>query len=192
MTSVFGSWRLIEEVLRENANSVFHALRKPASNAEIRLLESSLPSKLPRDFIQSLKIHDGLQNSYLGEVRLFDYWALLPISAIVTEWKTMTNLQAECGLGGCQFTVTPRIKNDAHWRRGWAPFMDADGDKLIIDLDPGDEGKVGQIFKWSNNGGFPMTVLADSFGEWLAAVAEKLSKRRFRLDESGSIWLNSK
>ena len=73
MTSVYSSWRLIEEALRENANSVFRALRKPVSNAQLRLLESSLPAKLPPDFIQSLKIHDGLRNSYLGEIRLFDY-----------------------------------------------------------------------------------------------------------------------
>jgi molybdopterin molybdotransferase len=191
MTSVYSSWRLIEEVLRENANSVFRALRKPVSSAQLRLLESSLPAKLPPDFIQSLKIHDGLRNSYLGEIRLFDYWALLPVSAIVAEWKTMTNLQAECSFEGGQFKVTPRIKNDAHWRPGWIPFMDADGDKLIIDLDPGDKGKLGQVFKWSNSGSFPMTVLADSFGEWLAAVAEELSKRRFHLDEFGGICLNS-
>jgi hypothetical protein len=57
MTSVYSSWRLIEEVLRENANSVFRALRKPVSSAQLRLLESSLPAKLPPDFIQSLKIH---------------------------------------------------------------------------------------------------------------------------------------
>jgi len=191
MTSVRGSWSLIEEVLRENANSVFRALRKPASETQVRRLESKFPAKLPRDFVQSLKVHDGLRNSYLGQIRLFDYWALLPVSAIATIWKMMTDLQRECGFGGCQFTVTPKIKNDAHWRPGWVPFMDADGDRLVVDLDPGPNGKVGQVFKWSNSGSFPMTIQADSFGAWLAATAEKLSKRRFRLDEFGSIWFDA-
>jgi molybdopterin molybdotransferase len=190
MTDVSSSWRLIEEVLRESANSVFRALHKPVSNTQLQLLESTLPAKLPSDFIQSLKIHDGLRNSYLRDIRFFDYWVLLPASAIVDEWKMMTDLQAECEFGGCLLKVTPRIKNDAHWRQGWIPFMDADGDKLVIDLDPGHNGKVGQVFKWSNSGSFPMTVLADSFGEWLAATAEKLSKRQFRLDKFGGIWLS--
>jgi len=35
----------------------------------------------------------------------------LPLNAILAIWKTMTDLQAECGFGGCQFEVTPRIKN---------------------------------------------------------------------------------
>jgi cell wall assembly regulator SMI1 len=191
MASVSTSWRLIEEVLQENAHSVFRALRKPVSDTLLGRLEAQLPAKLPRDFVQSLKVHDGLRNSYLDRVRLFNYWALLPVNAIRREWKMLTDLQAECGFGGCQFKVTPRLKNDAHWRPAWVPLMDADGDKLVMDLDPGPKGKVGQVFKWSNSGSFPMRVLADSFGEWLAALAEALSKRQFRLDEFGGIWLEN-
>ena len=75
--SVRGAWRLIEDVLRENANSVYRALGKPASDGQIRRLESKVSAKFPSDFIQSLKVHDGLRGSYLGRVRLFNYWALL-------------------------------------------------------------------------------------------------------------------
>jgi cell wall assembly regulator SMI1 len=67
--------------------------------------------------------------------------------------------------------------------------MDADGDKLVLDLDPAPGGSVGQVFKWSNTGSSPLRVLAQSFGEWLAGLAEALSKRRFGLDEHGGIWL---
>jgi cell wall assembly regulator SMI1 len=191
MASVPASWRLIENVLRENAHSVFQALRKPATDVQLRWLEGRLSAKLPRDFVQSLKVHDGLRNSYLDQVRLFNYWALLPIRAIWTEWKGMTDLQAEGDFGGCQCKVTPRLKNDSHWRAGWVPFMDADGDKLVLDLDPGARSKVGQVFKWSNSGSFAPRVLADSFGVWLAAVAAALSRRQFRLDKYGGIWLES-
>jgi cell wall assembly regulator SMI1 len=158
MASVPASWRAIEDVLRDDANAVFLALREPASDAELRRLESKLAAKLPTDFVQSWKTHDGLRDSYLGQIRLFNYWAFLPIDAILAEWKTMTDLQADCGFDGCQFEVTPRIKNDAHWRPGWMPFLDADGDKVVIDLDPGPEGKLGQVFEWSNSGSFPMRL----------------------------------
>lgn len=181
---------MIEDVLRENAHSVFIALRKPATDAQLRRLESRLGAKLPKDFAASCQIHDGLRDSYLGPIRLFNYWALLPLSAILTEWKVMTDLQAEFGFGGCQFEVSPRIKNDAHWRVGWVPIMDADGDKVVIDLDPGPKGKVGQVFEWSNSGSVPTRLLADSFGEWLSRIADKFAKRQFRLDERGSIWLD--
>lgn len=188
MPSVPASWRLIEEVLHEHAHSVFKALRKPASASSVQRLESKLPSKLPRDFVLSLKTHDGLNESYLDQIRLFNYWALLPIAAILTEWKSMTEL-AHGGMDAPAIKAGSKIRGDAYWRCGWVPFMDADGDKIFIDLDPGTKGKIGQVVKWSNSGSFAPKVLADSFGEWLHRVAAALSQREFRLDESGSIWL---
>jgi cell wall assembly regulator SMI1 len=189
MSNVSASWRTIEGVLREDAPDVFRALGDPAGDAEVRRLEAALPAQLPSDFVESWKIHDGFRNSYLGSIRLFNYWAFLPVSAISEAWKILTELQAECGFGGCQFDVTRRISNDAHWRSGWVPFMDADGDKVILDLDPGPTGKVGQIFEWSNSGSFPMRLLADSFDEWLSGLAHRLSRRTHRLD-AGGIWLD--
>jgi cell wall assembly regulator SMI1 len=189
MASVSASWQMIEGVLRENAHSVFLALRKPATDTQLRRLESKLGTRLPTDFARSWKIHDGLRDSYLGQVRLFNNWAFLPLNSVLAVWKMITDLQAECEFGGCQFKVTPRIKNDAHWRAGWVPFMDADGDKVVLDLDPGPKGKVGQVFEWSNSGSFPMRLLADSFGDWLSQIAERFSKRQFRLSEYGDIWL---
>jgi cell wall assembly regulator SMI1 len=183
------AWRTIEEVLWENAHSVYRALRKPASDALLARLAKRVPAKLPRDFVQSLRIHDGLKDSYLGPVRLFDYNALLPVSAILAESKMMCDLQSQCGFGGGGTRDDPAVRNDAHWRPGWVPIMDADGDKLVPDLDPAPRGTTGQVFEWSNTGSTPLKVLAPSFGEWLAGLAEALGKRRFGLDEYGGIWL---
>ena len=148
-----------------------------------------MPAKLPRDFVQSLKIHDGLRNSYLGQIRLFGYNALLPVSAIIAEYKMLCGLQFECGFGGGQAGGDPAVRNDAHWRPGWVPIMDADGDKLVLDLDPAPCGTAGQVFEWSNTRSTRLRVLAPSFGEWLAGLAEAFGKRRFRLDQHGGIWL---
>ncbi len=191
MKTVRSSWRRIEEVLRENSHTVFRALRKPVTAADLQRLERVLPARLPPDFLASLNIHDGLRDSYLGPNRLVDYWALLPARAILGEWQTLTDLQAECGFGGCQLKVARRIRNDAHWRRGWVPVMDSDGDKILLDLDPGPQGKTGQVLQWSNSGSFSTRVLADSFREWLDGLADALSNRRFRLDEFGGIWLSA-
>lgn len=188
MVSIAQSWLIIERVLWENAHSIYRALRKPARNASLNRLTNHLPTKLPRDFVQSLRIHDGLSNSYLGQIRLFDYYALLPVSAILAEYKMLCGLQYECGFGGSQAKGDPAIRNDAHWRPGWVPILDADGDKLILDLDPAPRGVVGQVFAWSNTGSTPNRVLASSFGEWLGELAEVFRKRRFKLDEFGGIW----
>src|SRR5262249_19551268 len=136
---------MIEAVLWENAHSVYRALRKPASDALVARLPKPIPAELPPDFAQSLKIHDGLSNSNLGQIRLFDYYALLPVSAILAEYKTLCALQSECEFDGNQLANDPSIRNDAHWRAGWLPIMDADGDKLVIDLDHAPGGTAGQI-----------------------------------------------
>jgi cell wall assembly regulator SMI1 len=67
--------------------------------------------------------------------------------------------------------------------------MDADGDKLVVDLDPAPGGSVGQVFEWSNTGSTRLRVLAPTFGAWLAGLAAALSKRQFGLDEFGGICL---
>jgi molybdopterin molybdotransferase len=185
------AWQTIEGVLWENAHSVYLALREPATDIQLARLAKIIPAKLTRDFVQSLKVHDGLRHSYHGQVRLFDFYALLPVASIIAEYTMMCDLQVVCQFPGSQAGADPAIRNDAHWRPGWLPIMDADGDKLILDLDPAPGGTAGQVFKWSNAGSMRLRVLAPSFAEWLAGLAEMLGKRRFRLDEFGSIRLES-
>jgi cell wall assembly regulator SMI1 len=189
VTGVTASWRVIEEVLWENAHSVYRALRKPVTSTQLARLTRLVPTQLPRDFVQSLRVHDGLNNSYLGLVRLFDYNALLPVRAIITEYRMMCRHQARYGGTGGQAGHDSGVRNDARWRPGWVPIMDADGDKLVLDLDPAPGGTVGQVVSWSATGSTRLRVLAPTFGEWLADLAEALSKRRFGLDEFGGIWL---
>ena len=189
MGGVAASWRAIEGVLWENAHSLYRALRKPATDAQVARLAKLVPVKLPRDFVQSLKTHDGLRDSYLGQNRLFDYNALLPVSAIISEYRMMCSHQEQFGGSGGQAGNDPGVRNDTRWRAGWVPVLDADGDKLVLDLDPAPGGSVGQVFAWSNTGSTRLEVLAPTFGEWLAGLAEALSKRRFGLDEFGGIWL---
>ncbi len=189
MAGIAASWRTIEDVLWENAHSVYRALRKPATDAQITCLAQLVPAKLPRDFVQSLKTHDGLRDSYLGQNRLFDYYALMPVSAIIAEYKIICELEALDPIGGSHAGADPGIRNELRFQPGWVPFMDADGDKLVLDLDPAAGGTYGQVFEWSSTGSTHNRVLASSFGEWLAGLAEELSKRRFGLDEFGGIWL---
>jgi molybdopterin molybdotransferase len=189
MAGVVASWRTIESVLWENAHSVYLALRKPATDTQLARLAKLVPAKLPRDFVQSLKTHDGLRDSYLGQNRLFDYYALMPVSAIIAEYKMICQPEALDPIGGSQAGADAGVRNDAHFRRRWVPFMDADGDKLVLDLDPAPGGNYGQVFKWSNTGSTRNRVLAPSFGQWLGGLADTLVRRRFGLDEFGGIWL---
>jgi cell wall assembly regulator SMI1 len=182
------SWRLIEEVLKEHVHSAYTSLRPPVSDRHLALLKGIVSAPVPRTFEQSLRLHDGMRGSYLGRNRLINNWALLPVADILSVWKMENDLQRECEFGGCPLTTTGALKNDVRWRPGWLPAMDREGDKIVIDLDPGPEGKLGQVFCWYNYGGRPMRVVAGSWAAWLDSLAEGLSTRRFTLDESGAVW----
>jgi molybdopterin molybdotransferase len=186
---VASSWKLIDEVLKEHASSTFRALRGPARPKAIEGLQELVGGKLPLDFIASLRVHDGMRGVNAAGPNFVNYKFLLPIANIQSEWRMLWDLQRECEFGGDQVTRTRKLKNDAHWRAGWIPVMDFNGDKLVLDLDPGPGGNRGQLFLWYNYGSTRMRVVADSFAGWLDALATELTSRRFTLDEWGSIHL---
>ncbi|WP_425614710.1 SMI1/KNR4 family protein [Anatilimnocola sp. NA78] len=190
MRTVASSWNEIEAVLRENANSVFRSLRKPASATDVNRLARTFGRKLPTDLLRSLANHDGLRDSYHGQVRLFNNWSLLPIKLMLDARKVCCEVQAMLGPEGVLPPGKSRaVKTDLRWRDGWLPFMDADGDMLFIDLDPGPDGRVGQVVKFYNSDR-PRPVIAPSFRSWLSALADRLVAREFKLDEYGGIWFD--
>jgi cell wall assembly regulator SMI1 len=185
--TVAKSWQVIEGVLRENANSVFRALRKPASSADLKRLAADLPRRLPDDFLRSLEIHDGLEAS--ANVTLFDNMALTPVTAIVNHRQFEREVQALHGFKGGRAPKHRAVKHDLRWREGWVPFMHSEGDMMLIDLDPGPDGRVGQVVRYYN---FELVrpVVAPSFRAWLSGLADRLAARQFKLSEIGGIWLN--
>jgi len=126
VASVAQSWRTIGAVLWENAHSVYRALRKPARDDQIARLAALVPARLPRDFVQSLRTHDGLRDSYLGMNRLFDNYALMPVSAIIAEYRGVCELEARDPVGGSQAGADAGVRNDLRFQPGWVPFLDAD------------------------------------------------------------------
>ena len=188
MRTVAASWKVIDEVLRENANCVYCALRKPASRGDLKRLAAAFPGhKLPTDLLQSPAIHDGLDDSYLGQVRLFNYWALLPAAAMVEAARTQRNVMAMLEEDGVNTRAkSGPVKADLRWRDGWIPFTDADGDELVIDLDPGPRGRVGQVIRFYN-ADKKLPLIAPSFRAWLSTLADRLGPREFQLDEYGGI-----
>jgi cell wall assembly regulator SMI1 len=183
---------VIEEVLWEHAHSRYQSLRPPASDPDVELLKRTLPVAVPKALEQSLRIHDGMAESIgTRPVDLVDGWVLLPAESIVQEWQMMWHLQCDCEFGGDKWTTTLALKNDMHWRAGWIPVLNENGNKIVIDMDPGPEGQAGQVFRWFNYGEAPMRVLAKDWRVWLDTMAEELVTRRFQLMEYGGILLTN-
>jgi cell wall assembly regulator SMI1 len=188
MRRVATSWNVIESVLEENAHSAYEALRPPARVGDLRKLEELLGTKLPQALVTSLRIHDGM----LRAVDFIDFISLLPAAEMAKWWRLGQEYPWE-GYTGPRYNHGRRIKGDLRWRQGWVPIaVDAGGNLLGVDLDPGPAGTRSQVFAWHNNSSPPPRVVAESYAGWLDAVAEELHHRRFTLDEWGGIRLRKR
>ena len=187
MRRVVTAWKVIEGVLKENAHSAYKALRPPARMADIRELEELIGTRLPQALVMSLRMHDGMRSG----VDLVDYNTLLSAAEMAKRWLiTMGNPWDDPGR---RLIDGKRIKGDLRWRQGWVPIaVDAGGNLLAVDLDPGPAGTRSQVFPWQNYGSPPPKVVAKSYAAWLDAVAEELLHRRFTLDEWGGIHLRKR
>ena len=75
------------------------------------------------------------------------------------------------------------VKNQM-WNLQWIPILDAEGEKIQIDLDPAPGGKIGQVIDTSCCG---YQVLAGSFREFMAQYADDLEAGKYAFDESWNI-----
>ncbi len=187
MRRVATAWKVIEGVLRENAQSAYKALRPPARMADIHELEELIGTRLPQACVSSLRIHDGMRPG----VDLVDYNSLLSVPEMAMWWRIA--MDNPWGDPGPRLVDGKRIKGDLRWRPRWVPLaVDAGGNLMAIDLDPGPAGARGQVFPWQNYGTPSPKVVAPSYATWLDAVAEELLRRRFTLDEWGGIHLRKR
>ena len=188
--SVRESWDIIERVLGEHAPRSLAALGKPATKTQITRLESKLGKRLPKGFVQSLLIHNGMP---LGADRLFNHEALLSTTNLFKTWKMMKTLLEEghfdeecCGEGRpvsrWEKPDSRRIK-PVHWSTGWIQFTDNEGDGYILDLDPRDRKHKGQVFYFRTWGGVPRRIIASNYDDWLAKVAGRFRRKRFTVDD---------
>src|SRR4051794_7226397 len=74
------------------------------------------------------------------------------------------------------------------WNRQWVPFSHSgSGDHDCIDMDPGQEGKAGQVIDFSHEEG-PLGVTAWSLREWLLSFADDLERGVYQY-EKGDDWI---
>jgi cell wall assembly regulator SMI1 len=171
------SWGIIEKVLADAAPEVAATLKGGASKEDIAILERKIEWMIPRDFRESLEIHDG-QNDPSRLLGIFDYNLLLPISEMIADYEMLRGLfDREPPI---DWLVPDKIQNRI-WTPGWLKFTEAEGDGFVIDMDPAKNGVPGQVFYRSHDDN-PTEVTATSFGEFLSRVAALMADGAYRLE----------
>ncbi len=159
--AVGSAWERLERWYRERAPAVHADLRPGASGEEVAALQGRLGMRLPDDLVASLKRHNGA-------VIFHDGYRYLSAGAIVELWSMMQSLKQQ----GAFSTYEPKasvkgVLQHTWWDAGWIPFAeDGQGNLICVDLNPGPDGKRGQVIYWERVEG-PLTSRYGSLFEWL-------------------------
>lgn len=171
---MLSTWLNIETWLDKNAPQIKASLNNGIEQKDIEHLENVIGIKLPLDFLEFYKIHNGQDSSSEG---LINAEELLSFERIIDEWSIWKDLLDKKTFqeNGSSFTSDPDkgIKND-WWNPLWIPITyDGSGNHFCLDLDPTDEGKYGQVIRMWHDDSI-RSLEANSFTEWINAYAIKL------------------
>ena len=150
--------------------------------------EKEIDARLPDDFKESLRIHDG--GGWWVPWRHGD---LLSLEQILEQWKMYSDWQAkgEYATGGDNWradNIKGPIKR-VFWNKKRIYVTDNSGDHLTLDLDPPADGTYGQVIDHSHEVG-PMEVVATGWGEFLRNLVEDLESGKYvYLKHEGSLEL---
>lgn len=179
------AWKRIETWLSAEAREVLPSLLPGASEDDISRLESSVGAKLPAEFRESLRLHEGQSDD--AESGLFPYsnslgpapaWRLLTLAEIGRRRAQMNEL-VEIGEFGGRKASLPSGEQTEWWPSAWLPIADdGGGDFACLDLSADGAGRVVQFRHDSPT----RKVFAPSFGAWLAALADELEAGKYHFD----------
>lgn len=168
------TWLMIENWLEENAPQIKESLNEGINSKEIEHVENTIGAKLPLDFLEFYKIHNGQDSSSEG---LINAEELLSFERIIDEWSIWKDLLDKKTFeeNGTSFTSEPDkgIKNN-WWNPLWIPITyDGSGNHFCLDLDPDENGNYGQIIRMWHDDAI-RTLEAKSFTEWINEYVIKL------------------
>ncbi len=188
--SVAQSWKRIEAWLDAHNPKLRAGLHPPASDADLSSLESIIGRKLPQDFKEAWRMHNGnadMATSLLppldepgdiyGNSESPGGYYLLPVEEMIQQWQGWKELTNGGEFAG-QSSGPDKGIQDAWWHPGWISFAsNGGGDSFCLDLAPTADGTAGQIITM-NHETPERELLAPSFAQWLASLAELMGQER--------------
>jgi len=179
-------WVKIKEWISKNFPPILDTLNEGATDDDICKLESELGVKLPTDFIEFYKVHNGQSWTHLS---LFDSDRLLSTDEIIREWSGWNSVLPEINAICIEMSGKPASSDpepgikDYWWNAAWIPITaNGSGDNYCIDLDPTPEGTKGQIIRMWHD--MPWRELvAPSFKDWILKYVADLENGVYIISE---------
>ncbi len=180
MERVRRAWERIDRWLAANADPAPGFLRPPAAPDAVASAEAAMGVAFPAELRASLAVHDGEEE---GSPSLFDEWVLLPAAAMAQSWRTLLRLHEAGELPPEPLDGMPAGPARPTWHSlRWVPLADdGGGNRLMLDLDPGEGGAAGQLIVFYADAP-DRPLVAPSLAAWLERHADDLEAGRFRVE----------
>ena len=188
----------IKRWLTDNHPLIHQSFRKPATKTAISKVEKQIGLKFPDDVKDYFLFTDGFDvvNSFVF-VDLFTGWGqpieLGDVAKIRKRWLSEAPDVDKEEIWTEKWTFTPKdaIK-PTYFHPGWIPLSD-DIQGLAIDFEPGPKGTVGQLINFGRWDIWHRTVIADSLGQYLERLANKMEAGKIRFyDEDEDLPIEEK
>jgi len=169
-------WASILEHIEAVSHPIYETVNPPASENEITQLENALNVQLPDAFRRYLSVWNGQHEL----VPFIGCNSFLPIPDMIETWSMLSDMFED--EDEMDWVREDRIK-PLIWSRKWIPFTEFESSShLILDLDPGVNGSIGQVFKFHSGMSYE-EVIAQSFEEFSLEILKRLETNRFTVDD---------
>lgn len=156
-------------------------MNKGATIFEIEELEKFMNQKLPVSYIQLLKTYNG-EKSSLGFLGGFAY---LNTEEVKREWLFFKNAP---GKKSEALNQVKKITNILYSAKRIPFAYDGSGNFLCIDFIPNAEGVLGQIIYLPCGDPEPVSVIADSFADFVNLMIGKIHSEKLKLVDEREDW----
>lgn len=156
-------WARMERHLEKSGADISAVLYPGATEGQIDWAESMLEIKLPDDFLEFYKIHNGQRRDAPG---IIDGEELMSLERIVEKWFIWKNLVLNGTFEDSLASPDEGVQED-WFNLSWIPFTyDGSGNHLCLDLAPAPRGYRGQVIRiWHDDAG--RFREASSFVTWV-------------------------
>ncbi|BFU42021.1 SMI1/KNR4 family protein [Krasilnikovia sp. MM14-A1004] len=184
------AWATYLHRVRELSPETAGLLNPPADEAAIADLENLVGHRLPESLKAGWRLHDGQREG--AGVMLGLWW--LPVAGVAREWSMWAELRAEQDDDffrslDVEQRSSPRLAIRRRYTvPGWIPLFcwPYESDCFGLDLDPGPEGRPGQVINFGRDQERKF-VAAPDFDGLLAWLAAEAAGDRLELDDDDMI-----
>ena len=174
--SISSLWARFDAWLAAHAPDLATSLRPGATDEQIAATEAVLGVAFPDDVRASYRVHDGQDEDAEPVVPVAR--ELLSLARIDQEWGVWKELLDSGTFAEMKGAPMGPIKTD-WWNARWIPLTyDGSGNHDCLDLDPAEDGHVGQMISfWHDEAG--RLLEAPSFTAWLSALVDGCEAGRY-------------